>query len=167
MDEGTQVLFGMDGFQVLAAVTDPLDGELGVLVETINPSRGCPECGVVGHVKQRPVVSLRDATSAGRRVLVRWRERRWACLEQGCDRSRWTEQHDAVGSRRRTTQRCREQIATAATRGRAVAEAADEVGLGWRRRCGPSPRRRRCLTGSGPSSASASTRPSHAVAAGS
>ena len=132
MDEVTQVLFGMDGFRVLAAVADPSDGQLGVLVETIDPSRGCPECGVVGQVKQRPVVSVRDATSAGRRVRVRWRKRRWACLEQGCARGSWTEQHDAVGARRRTTRRCREQIAAAVTRGRAVAEAADEVGLGWR-----------------------------------
>ena len=132
MDEVTQVLFGMDGFRVLAAVADPLDGELGVLVETIDPGRGCPSCGVVGQVKQRPVVSVRDATSAGRRVRVRWRKRRWACLESGCERGSWTEQHDDVGARRRTTRRCREQIATAVTRGRAVAEAADEVGLGWR-----------------------------------
>jgi len=42
MDEVTQVLFGMGGFRVLAAVADPLDGELGVLVETIDPARGCP-----------------------------------------------------------------------------------------------------------------------------
>ncbi len=58
MDEVKQVLFGMDGFRVLAAVADPLDDELGVLVETIDPSRGCPECGVVGQVKQRPVVTF-------------------------------------------------------------------------------------------------------------
>ena len=37
MDEVTQVLFGMDGFRVLGAVVDPLDGELGVVVETISP----------------------------------------------------------------------------------------------------------------------------------
>jgi len=54
MDEVAQVLFGIDGFKVLGAAADPLDGELGVLVETINPGRGCPDCGVVGQVKQRP-----------------------------------------------------------------------------------------------------------------
>ena len=132
MDEVTQVLVGMDGFRVLDAVADPLDGELGVLVETSNPGRRCPECGVVGQVKERPVVKVRDATSAGRRVRVRWKKRRSSCLEQTCERGSWTEQHDEVGARRRTTRRCREQIAAAVTRGRAVAEAADEVGLGWR-----------------------------------
>jgi len=132
MDEVTQVLFGMDGFRVLGAVEDALDGELTVVVETVDPVRGCPECGVVGQVKERPVISLRDATSAGRRVRVRWQKRRWVCLEAACDRGSWTEQNDAVGARRRTTRRCRKQIAIPVTRGRAVAEAADEVGLGWR-----------------------------------
>lgn len=132
MDEVTQVLFGMDGFAVLGAVIDPLDGELEVLVETICPARGCPGCGAIGQIKQRPVVSVRDATSAGRRVRVRWKKRRWVCLEPTCERSSWTEQHDQVGARRRMTRRCRVQVAEAVTRGRAVAEAADEVGLGWR-----------------------------------
>ena len=132
MDEVTQVLFGMDGFRVLGAVEDALDGELTVVVETVEPVRGCPECGVVGQVKERPVVSVRDATSAGRRVRVRWLKRRWLCGEASCGRGSWTEQHDAVGARRRTTLRCREQVARAVTRGRAVTEAADEVGLGWR-----------------------------------
>ena len=132
MDEVRQVLFGMNGFRVLNADVDPLDAELEVVVETIDPTRGCPDCGVVGQVKQRPVVRVRDATSAGRRAIVRWRKRRWACLEPTCERGSWTEQHEEVGVRRRTTQRCREQVAKAVTRGRSVAEAADEVGLGWR-----------------------------------
>jgi transposase len=78
------------------------------------------------------VVELVDATSAGRRVTVRWRKRRWRCAEPDCGRKTWTEQHDAVGARRRSTVRCRVQVATAVARGRSVAEASAEVGLGWR-----------------------------------
>ena len=83
-------------------------------------------------MKERPVVRLRDATSAGRRVVVLWRKHRWACLEVSCPRRSWTEQDPAVGAGRRSTRRCRVQVAKAVTRGRSVAEAAEEVGLGWR-----------------------------------
>jgi len=132
MDEVTQVLFGMDGFGVLGAETDGVSGDLVVLVETVDPRRGCPGCGVVGQVKERPQVRLRDATASGRRVRVVWRKRRWACPEPDCVRASWTEQHDAVGARRRSTRRCRVQVASGVTRGRSVAEVADDVGMGWR-----------------------------------
>ena len=36
------------------------------------------------------------------------------------------------GLRRRSMRRCRVQVAQSVTRGRSVADAADEVGLGWR-----------------------------------
>lgn len=131
MHEVTQALFGLEGFVVLDAhETD--EGELEVLAETVQPSRGCPVCGVVGEVKERPVVTLRDATSAARRVRVRWRKHRWVCREPDCPQRSWTEQHAAVGARRRSTRRCRRQVARAVERGRSVAEAADEVGMGWR-----------------------------------
>ncbi len=132
MDEVRQMLFGLEGFDVAGAEVEDLDGELVVQVATISPGRGCPECGVVGRVKDRPVVRLRDATSAGRRVVVLWRKHRWACVEPSCAKGSWTEQHPAVGAGRRSTRRCRVQVARAVTRGRSVAEAAEEVGLGWR-----------------------------------
>jgi len=167
MDEVTQVLFDMNGFRVLSAVDDPLDGELRVLVETIDPGRGCPDCGVVGQVKQRPVVSVRDATSAGRRVRVRWQKRRWSCLEQSCERGSWTEQHDEVGARRRTTRRCREQIAAAVTRGGLWPKRPMRSVWGGGRRCVRSLNTRTCLTGSGRSAGWVWTRPSRAATAGS
>ena len=132
MDEVRQVLFGLNGFEVIGAEVDDLDGELIVRVVTAVPRRGCPECGVVGRVKDRPEVKLRDATSAGRRVRVVWRKHRWACWEQSCPKRSWTEQDSQVGAGRRSTRRCRVQVARAVTRGRSVAEAAEEVGLGWR-----------------------------------
>jgi len=126
------MLFGLDGFDVVGAEVVEVDGELVVRVEAIDPSRGCPVCGVVGRVKERPEVRLRDATSAGRRVRVVWRKHRWRCMEPSCPQGSWTEQHPEIGLRRRSTRRCRVQVAKAVTRGRSVAEAADEVGLGWR-----------------------------------
>jgi len=44
MDEVTQVLFGMDGFEVLGASMDDVSGDLVVLVETLDVRRGCPGC---------------------------------------------------------------------------------------------------------------------------
>jgi hypothetical protein len=38
--EVAQVLFGTSAFRVLDALVDPLDGELGVLVETVYPDHG-------------------------------------------------------------------------------------------------------------------------------
>lgn len=100
---GYATLLGLDGFRVLDAWEEDDTSELVVVVETVVPVRGCPDCGVVGHVKQRPVVGLRDATSAGRRVRVVWRKRRWVCREPDCGRRSWTEQDDQVGPRRRST----------------------------------------------------------------
>lgn len=102
MDEVRQVLFGLNGFEVIGAEVDDLDGELIVRVVTVDPRRGCPECGVVGRVKDRPEVKLRDATSAGRRVRVVWRKHRWACWEPSCPKRSWTEQDPQVGAGRRS-----------------------------------------------------------------
>ena len=84
---------------MLTTFADALDGELGVLVETIDPARG-PEFGGVGQVEGRPVVSVRDATSAGRRVRRPaggsggrpagpdpLAEAAMVCLEKSCDRA--------------------------------------------------------------------------------
>ena len=76
VDEVRAVLFGLEGFEVLHAVEDD-DGTLVVLVETIDPVLGCPDCGApAGLSRGRPLVALRDLTSAGRRVLVWWRKHR-------------------------------------------------------------------------------------------
>jgi len=167
MDEVTQVLFGIDGFRVLDAWTEEVGGDLVVAVETVDPRRGCPGCGVVGHVKERPRVRLRDATSAGRRVRVVWAKRRWACREPDCERASWTEQNEAVGVRRLSTRRCRTQVAKGVTRGRSVTEVADDVGMGGVPRCGRWSRRPSSLTGSGRSAGWVWMRRCRADAAGS
>lgn len=132
MDEVRSVLFGMDGFEVLDA-REGDDGVLEVDVETIDPVLGCPSCGApAGASRGRPKVKLRDVTSAGRRVLVWWAKRRHRCPDPDCERYSFTEQHPAVGARRRTTARCRAWIADqVGSKGRAVASVVDEVGVSW------------------------------------
>ena len=54
-------------------------------------------------------------------------------VARACERGSWTEQGDEVRPlpRRRRTRRCREPV-TKVPRGRTVAEAGEEVCLGWR-----------------------------------
>lgn len=132
MDDVRAVLFGLDGFAVLDAV-ETAGGVLMVTVETIDPVLGCPECGTpAGRSRGRPVVCLRDVCSAGRRVRVWWRKHRNECPDRDCDRRSFTEQHAGVGTRRRSTARCRAWIASqVGPEGRAVSAVSREAGVSW------------------------------------
>ena len=132
MDEVRAVLFGLEGFEVLDAFEHD-DGTLTVSVETVDPVLGCPDCGTpAGLSRGRPLVALRDMTSAGRRVRVWWRKRRHECPDRDCARGSFTEQHPGVGQRRRTTARCRSWIAAqVGPEGRAVSATSREVGVSW------------------------------------
>jgi Transposase and inactivated derivatives len=132
VDEVRSVLFGLEGFDVLDAV-ETADGRLVVTVETTDPVLACPECGTpAGRSRGRPVVALRDLCSAGRRVRVWWRKHRNECPDADCDRRSFTEQHAAVGPRRRTTARCRAWIGSqVGPEGRAVSAVSREVGVSW------------------------------------
>lgn len=111
MDEVKSLLFGMPGFEVIGA-RENANGVLEVDVETIDPALGCPSCGTpAGGSRGRPKVKLRDVNSAGRMVLVWWAKRRHLCPDPDCGRYSFTEQHPAVGPRRRTTFRRRNWIA--------------------------------------------------------
>jgi transposase len=132
VDEVRAVLFGLEGFEILDAV-ETSGGELVVRVETIDPVLGCPACGTrAGRSRGRPWVRLRDVSSAGRRVQVWWRKRRHECPDSDCDRRSFTEQHPAVGARRRSSLRCRVWIAgQVGPQGRAVTAVTGEVGVSW------------------------------------
>lgn len=131
MDDVRAVLFGLEGFEVLDAVEGP-EG-LEVTVQTVGRVLGCPSCGTpAGPSRGRPKVRLRDVCSAGRRVRVWWQKQRRRCPDPDCDRRSFTEQHPAVGARRRTTARCRAHVADqVGPEGRAVTAVAAEVGLSW------------------------------------
>ncbi len=106
-DHGTDTLFGMEGFRVLAV--DEHDGALNVLVELERKEAPCPGCGTFSaKVKQRPVVRVVDAPAGGRRVVVFWRKRRLRCAEEFCARASFTHQApEQVAPRGRLTCRLR------------------------------------------------------------
>ena len=67
----------------LVAVTQAPTG-LVLEVESCDPVTGCPGCGVIATGHGRVMVEMIDAPWAGRPVRIRWRKRRWICLEDVC-----------------------------------------------------------------------------------
>jgi len=130
-DHGSDALFGMDGFRVLAV--DDHDGTVNVLVELERTEAPCPGCGVFSAtVKQRPVVAVVDAPAGGRPVRVFVKKRRLRCAERFCPRRSFTQQSpEHVAPRGRLTERLRLVIALA-VRTRSVAEVAAEHRVSWR-----------------------------------
>lgn len=124
------VLFGLDGFRLLAAVE--IGGEVEILAETTADVTGCPECGAVARAKDRRPVWVRDLPIAGRPVVLCWHKRIWCCPHALCPRKTWTEQHPAIAPRACLTERARawafEQVGT---RDAAVSHVADLLGVGW------------------------------------
>ncbi len=122
---GHTSLFGLDGFPLIdAAETD--DAVLRVFAETISPVLGFASCrSLPGRSKGRPKVRLREVCSAGRNVQVAW-------PNGDCERRSSTEQHPAVGFRRRTTKRCLAHLGTQiGIEARPVSWVAVEVGVSW------------------------------------
>ena len=65
-------------------------------VESCDPVTGCPGCGVIATGHGRVVVEMIDAPWAGRPVRIRWRKRRWICLESVCAVTTFVEQDPEV-----------------------------------------------------------------------
>jgi transposase len=95
--------FGAPEFEILAVQDD--GAELIVEVQTPARAMGCGGCGVRARAKDRRWVTLRDAPTADRRVLVRWRKRVWSCPEPACGVHTWTEQSSLAAPRRVLTAR--------------------------------------------------------------
>ncbi len=102
------ILLGLDGFRVLSALEE--NGELFVLVETTSEVVGCPECGVVARIKERPRVEVRDVAAGGRPVRLVWRKRRWVCREALCPKGSWRETSQEIRPRAVLTERARRDI---------------------------------------------------------
>lgn len=79
MDESTMTvtaaLFGLDGFEVLAAADAA--GEVELLVQTTADLVGCSRCGAVGRAKDRRPTWVRDLPLGGRPVVMCWVKRVW------------------------------------------------------------------------------------------
>lgn len=77
-------------------------------------------------------MTLRDAPSAGRPVLVRWRKRIWSCPDPDCEVATWTEQAGLAGPRRVLTERAATWAADrVAARGGTPASLARDFGASW------------------------------------
>jgi transposase len=94
---------------------------------------GCPECGVVARVKDRPLVTLVDLPINGRPVSLVWHKRRFGCWDATCPMGSWTEQDTRVAfARHLTTDRAGRWLTKqVGQNGRSVQEIADELGCAW------------------------------------
>jgi len=100
---GTALWFSAPELEILAVRDD--GHELVVEVETPTGPVGCPGCGVRARAKDRRWVTLRDAPTAERSVLVRWRKRVFCCPDRDCRVRTWTEQASLAEPRRVLTAR--------------------------------------------------------------
>ena len=123
-------MLGISGMRVLDA--RPVDGELEVLVETIDATGWCRGCGVKARSKGRRDTLVRDVAAFDRPVRLRWRKRRWRCPEQVCPEKTWTETHDGIAARAVLTDRAQRAACRRVGKdGASVAQTAREYGVGW------------------------------------
>src|SRR5487761_445238 len=94
---------------------------------------GCPECGVVAQVKDRPLVTLVDLPVNGRATTLVWHKRRFCCVELACSTGSWTEQDSRIAfARHVTTDRAGRWLTKQIGKyGRSVKEIAEELGCAW------------------------------------
>lgn len=116
-------LFGEDG----------PEGEAVVHVETVASRVGCPSCGSVAKVKERPRVELIDLPVFGRPSRLCWHKRRWCCPDPDCERGSWTEDDQRIAAPRQVlTQRAARWVTEQVGRhARSVNEVACALGCDW------------------------------------
>ena len=94
------LLVGLDGLRVTGV--ERHGGRLLIDVESPPGPAGCPGCGVVAESAGRKTLTLTDAPMGAGPVRIRWRKRRWRCLDPGCPVRSFTEQNLAVAAPNRT-----------------------------------------------------------------
>jgi len=123
---GATMLVGLAGFA--AGVSELVDGELWLWVETVADVVGCSGCGTraVGH--GRSVTLVRDLPMAGRPTVLVWSKRRWRCPEADCAVRTWSEGTPEIAPRAALTERARRRLASMVnTGGDSIAGAAELV----------------------------------------
>ena len=76
------------------------DRVIQVLIETVELSWACPECGArSSRVKDRPMVGVKDLPASGQQVWLWWRKRRLVCAQAQCPRQSFTETAVAIAPR--------------------------------------------------------------------
>ena len=127
---GATMLVGLAGFA--AGVSELVDGELWLWVETVADVVGCSGCGTraVGHGRSETLV--RDLPIAGRPTVLVWSKRRWRCPEADCAVRTWSETTGEIAPRAVLTERARRRLAGMVNAdGDSIAGAAAAFGVGW------------------------------------
>src|SRR5690625_2133857 len=116
----------------LVAVTQAPSGLL-LEVESCGPVTGCPGCGVIATGHGRVMVEMIDAPWAGRPVRIRWRKRRWICLEDACEVVSFVEQDPEVCAPRGllSTRAIRWAIGQLRREGATIQGLARQLGTTW------------------------------------
>jgi transposase len=74
----------------ILGVEDLGEGPLRVHVECVRVVQGCPQCGVIAYVKDRPEVELVDLPVYAHPTRLIWHKRRFMCPEVSCLMGSWT-----------------------------------------------------------------------------
>ncbi len=129
-----ELLVGLGPDVEVRGVMGQPNGPLLVWVQTrLDGPVGCPACGTIAKVKDRPTVELVDLCSFGRPARLMWRKRRWECGDGDCPAGSFTEQNPAIAPARaamtvRAGRWCCEQVGR---QGRTVAGVARGLGCDW------------------------------------
>lgn len=103
MNGSSAVWFGAPNFRVLDVIDDGF--EVTIALESTATVIGCAACGTRAKAKDRRWVSLRDAPSGDRAVVVRVWKRIWSCPDSDCPTRTWTEVCELAEPRRVLTTR--------------------------------------------------------------
>ncbi|MGH8997494.1 MAG: ISL3 family transposase [Acidimicrobiales bacterium] len=128
-----ELLVGLPSVTVLGVV-GPSGEALRIHIETRRSAPvGCPTCGVVAKVKDRPRVALVDLAAFGRPARLVWHKVRWRCVEPDCAVGSWTEEDRRIAAPRmamtdRAARWVTEQVGRCA---RSVSGIARELGCDW------------------------------------
>jgi transposase len=114
-------------------VEDRKGGPFRCHVELPRTILGCPECGVLAHVKDRDVVELVDLPLYGHPTRLVWHKRRLHCQESECPKGSWTEQDPRIATMNlQMTDRCGRWMTEQVGRGgRPVSDVANDLGCDW------------------------------------
>jgi hypothetical protein len=128
------LLVDLDGLLVTAVEReDGGGGALPVTVESPRTPVRCHGCGVLAVGHGRVDMGLVDVPSGDRPVRIRWRKRRWRCLERACSVGSFVERDAAIARPRGllTARACRWAIGQLRREHESVAGLARQLGTTW------------------------------------
>ena len=83
-----QLLIGLPDVNVLG-----VDGResIEIHVECRRSRPGCPECGMIAHLKDQRVITFVDLPCFGKPTKLACHKRRWRCPDPDCLNGSWTD----------------------------------------------------------------------------